>query len=185
MFRLANEHTPSESASLLALAHSSFCKALEAGTRFEINRNPTMYIDAKKYMDAAANYYLKAGFEAFSEYSRATQRLLDAYVYTDNAKKEADPEVEAKYYLMAEKVLQLSVDSYAKAKYVEKTKQVQRLLEKVKEERELATSLSEVIHAPAITSSTAGFTTLSLSEEKSRRLGEVCACGYTSQTCQT
>ena len=166
LFKLANEHTPNEAASLLALAHSSFCKALEFGTEFEITRNMTMYTETKKHMDAAANYYLKAGFETASEYAKATQRLFDAYVYMDNAKKETDPEKEAKYYLMAEKVLQISAESYVKANHTEKTDQVHKLLKKVREERELAVSLSEVLHAPTIASSTSSFTTISLSEEK-------------------
>jgi KaiC/GvpD/RAD55 family RecA-like ATPase len=166
LFKLANKHTPNESASLLALAHSSFCKALEAGTEFEITRNATMYTETKKYMDAAANYYLKAGFETASEYAKATKRLFDAYVYMNNAKREIDPEKEAKYYLMAEKVLQNSAESFTKARHTEKTDQVQKLLEKVREERELALSLSEVFHAPTLTSSTASFGTISLSEER-------------------
>jgi tetratricopeptide (TPR) repeat protein/KaiC/GvpD/RAD55 family RecA-like ATPase len=166
LFKLAKEHTLNEPASLLALAHGSFCKALEVGTEFEITRNPTMYTETKKHMDAAANYYLKAGFETASEYAKGTQRLFDAYVYMNNAKRETDPEKEAKYYLMAEKVLQLSTESYTKAKHPEKTNLVQRLLKKVREERELAVSLSEVFHAPAITSSTESFATISLSEEK-------------------
>jgi KaiC/GvpD/RAD55 family RecA-like ATPase/exonuclease VII small subunit len=165
LFKLANENTSDESASLLALAHSSFCKALEVGTEFEITRNTTLYTETKKHMDAAANYYLKAGFETASEYAKATQRLFDAYVYMDNAKRETDPEKEAKYYLMAEKVLHISAESYAKARHPEKTAQVERLLKKVREERELAVSLSEVLHAPTITSSTASFATISLSEE--------------------
>ncbi len=166
LFKLANEQAPNESMGLLALAHSSFCKALEAGTQFENTRKMEMYNETKKHMDAAANYYLKAGFETASEYAKATQRLFDAYVYMDNAKRKTDPKNEAKYYLMAEKVLQISAESYAKARHSEKTNQVQRLLKKVREERELALSLSEVFHAPAITSSTASFATISPSEEK-------------------
>ncbi|MCK5628785.1 hypothetical protein KAI12_04890, partial [Candidatus Bathyarchaeota archaeon] len=120
LFKRANEYATNESASLLALAHSSFCKALEAGTEFEITRNRAIYKETKKHMDAAANYYLKAGFENFSEYTKATQHLFDAYVFMDNAKKETDPAKEAKYFLMAEKVLQTSAESYTKAKHEEK-----------------------------------------------------------------
>jgi KaiC/GvpD/RAD55 family RecA-like ATPase len=166
LFKLANQHSLTESASLLALAHSDFCKALEAGTEFEITRNETMYTETKKYMDAAANCYLKAGFETASEYAKATQRLFDAYVYMNKAKRETDPEKEAKYYLIAEKVLQNSAESFTKARHAEKTDQVQKLFEKVREERELALSLSEVFHAPSITSLTASFATISPNEEE-------------------
>ena len=165
LFKQANEHTLDQQTSLLALAHSSFCKALEAGTEFEITRDTIMHSTTKKHMETAANYYLKAGFKTASEYAKATQLLFDAYVYMDNAKKETDPEKEAKYYTMAEKVLQTSAGSYMKANHPEKNEQVQRLLEKVREERELAVSLGEVLHAPTITSSTASFGTLTPTEE--------------------
>jgi uncharacterized repeat protein (TIGR01451 family) len=165
LFKKASEYASNQSASMLALAHSSFCRALEAGTEFEITRNLDTYNETKKYMDAASNCYLKAGFESFSEYAKATQRLFDAYVLMDNAKRETDPGKEAKFFLMAEKLLHVSLDSYSKAKHPEKVEQVQRLLQKVREEKELALSLNEVFHAHSITSSTGSFTTINTSQE--------------------
>ena len=166
LFTLANEHATKESASLLALGHSSFCKALEAGTEFEITRNTTMYEETAKHMSSAANYYLRAGFESASDYAKATQRLFDAYVYMDSAKREKDPAKEAKFYLMAEKVLQISAECFAKAGHIEKNEQVHRLLRKVRDDKELGLTLSEVFHAPTITSSTASFSTIEPNEEK-------------------
>ena len=166
LFDEAKEHSFNEKAKMLALGHSRFCRALEAGTRFEDTRDKTLYLAATQHLEGAANYYLKAGFKTASEYAKATQRLFDAYVYMGNAEKESDPQKKARYYMMAEKVLQTSAGSYLKAKHAEKSEQVQRLLEKVREERELAVSLSEVLHAPTITSSTASFMTLTPSEER-------------------
>jgi KaiC/GvpD/RAD55 family RecA-like ATPase len=166
LFKQANEHTFKESASLMALGHSSFCKALEAGTEFEITRSMSMYEEAVRHMDTAANYYLEAGFETTFDYAKATQRLFDAYVFMENAKRERDPTKQARNYSMAEKVLERASECFVKAKYHDKTEQVQRLLRKVKEERELALSLGEIFHAPSIISSTASFSTLSASEEK-------------------
>ena len=166
LFKLANEHATKESTSFLALGHSSFCKALEAGLEFEITRNMTMYEETLKHLDAAANYYVRDGFETASDYTKGTQRLFDGYVFMSNAKREKDPEKEKRYYLMAEKVLQISAECFSKAKHPEKTGQVQRLLKKVTEEKELALSLSEVLHAPTITSSTASFSTISPNEER-------------------
>jgi len=166
LFEKVNEFSTNESSSLLALAHSSFCKGLAAGADFEIDRNIKLRFEAKKYMNIAATSYLKAGFETYSEYAKATQRLFDAYVFMDNAKKETDPEKEAKYHLMAEKVLTISIESYNKAKYTKKVNQVKRLLKNIKEEKALALSLSEVFHARPVTSSTSSFATISLSEEK-------------------
>ncbi len=166
LFTLANEHSTKESTSLLALGHSSFCKALEAGTEFEITRNTAMYEETARYMNSAANYYLRAGFESASDYALGTQRLFDAYVYMDTAKREKDPGKQANFYLMAEKVLQISGECFTKAGHMEKTKRVQSLLRKVREDRELALSLSEIFHAPTITSSTASFSTIGPNEEK-------------------
>jgi len=77
----------------------------------------------------------------------------------DDAKKERDPEKKAKLYAVAEKVLQTSAGAYIKAEHPEKREQVLRLLEEVKEERELALSLTEVLHAPPIVSATTSFLT--------------------------
>lgn len=165
LFDKAKEHSFNEKARLLALGHSRFCKALEAGKRFEDSRDPKLYMSATQHIESAANYYVKAGFKIASEYAIATQRLFDAYVYMANAKKEADPGKKAKYYIIAEKVLQISIGSYLKAKHPAKSAQVQRLLEKVREERELAALLSEVLRAPTITSSTVSFVTPTPTEE--------------------
>jgi KaiC/GvpD/RAD55 family RecA-like ATPase/tetratricopeptide (TPR) repeat protein len=160
LFKQANVCATNKSAGLLALAHRSFCKALEAGVEFEITRNKIIYKQAKEHLEEAAKYYLEAGFASSSEFTKATQNLFDAYVYMDNAKRETDIEKEAKLFSMAEEVLQSSLDSFVKAKYQEKADLVQRLLQKVKEEKEIAVSLSEVFRAPTVTSSTGNFTTL-------------------------
>ncbi len=164
-FTKVKEYSPNERAKLLALGHSRFCRALEAGTRFEDSRDMNLYFSATKHLESAANYYVKAGFIMASEYALATQRLFDAYVYMANAKRETDPEKMARYYIVAERVLQTSIGSYLKAKHPAKSEQVKRLLEKVREERELVATLSEVLHAPNITSSTTSFGLPTPSEE--------------------
>jgi KaiC/GvpD/RAD55 family RecA-like ATPase/tetratricopeptide (TPR) repeat protein len=159
LFDKAKTDSIDERAKMLALGHSSFCRALEAGTRFERARDPELYSAATQHLASSANYYLRAGFETASEYAKATQRLFDAYVYMDTAKKEIDPERKAKFYIMAEKVLQIAANSYLKAKHIEKSEEARRILESVREERQLAMSLTEVLHAPGITSSTTSFAT--------------------------
>ncbi len=170
LFTQAKEYALDQSTSLFALANGSFCKALEAGTGFEITRDRESYLTAKKHLGAAADYYLKAGFKTASAYAEGTQRLFDAYVYMDSAKRETDPEKEAKFYVMAEKVLQSSAGAFTVAMHPEKTEQVQQLLLKVRKDRELALSLSEVLHAPALASSTESFVTLTPTEEKAAGL---------------
>jgi hypothetical protein len=118
-----------------------------------------MHATATRYLESAANYYVSAGFQTSSEYAKATQLLFDAYAQMDSAKRENDPDKKAKLYVMAEKVLQSSAGSFTKAEHPEKRERVLRLLEKVEEERELALTLTEVLHAPSIVSSTTVFTT--------------------------
>ncbi len=156
LFEQARETMQDESTSQLALAHSSLCKAMQAGTEFEGARNSRMYSTTKRHMEAAANYYLKAGFNNYSEYVRATQHLFDAYMYLNKAQIETEPAKKTQYYQMAEKLLKVSVGSYLKAKYSEKSEVARRLLESVRTEKQLALSLTEVLHAPTM-SSTASF----------------------------
>jgi len=157
LFDEVKERSFNEKAKLLALGHSCFCKALEAGSKFEATRDTALHLDVTHHLESAANYYIRAGVETASEYAKATQRLFDAYVYMDKAKKELDPEKKTRYYMMAEKVLQTSASSYLKAEHSEKREEVRRLLESVKEERQLAMSLTKVLHAPTIAASTASF----------------------------
>jgi len=165
LFDEARGHSFNQEAKLLAIGHSHFCRALAAGTRFQDSGDKRLYVSATRHLQSAANYYLRAGFKTASEYATATQRFFDAYIYMTNAEKEADPEKKARYFIVAEKVLQASIGSYLKAKYPAKSNHVRQLLEKVKEERELAISLSEILGAPTITSSTTSFVTPSPSEE--------------------
>ncbi|MFB0567833.1 MAG: tetratricopeptide repeat protein [Candidatus Bathyarchaeia archaeon] len=167
LFEEAKEHSLNKRTSLLALGNSSFCKALAAGTKFDITLDTAMHSMAKQHIERATICYLKAGFKSASEYAKATQRVFDAYTYMNNAEKETDPEKRAKYYQMTEKLLQTSAESYMKAKHPEKSAEVQRILENVREERKLAASLSEVLHAPPIASTTASFTTPTPSHENS------------------
>jgi tetratricopeptide (TPR) repeat protein len=158
LFEQAKDLSPNERTKMLVLGHSRFCRALEAGTRFADTRDTAMHALATQHLASASNYYIKADFQNASEYAKATKLLFDAYLQMDNAEKENDPERKAKLYTMAEKVLQTSAGSYTKAEHPEKMEQVMKLIEKVKEERELATSLTEVLHAPPIISTTTAFT---------------------------
>jgi tetratricopeptide (TPR) repeat protein len=159
LFEKAKEFSPNEKTKMLVLGNSRFCRALEAGTRFVDTRDADAYAEAMKCLETASDYYIKAGFPKVSEYSDATKLLFDAYLHIDGATKESDPEKKAKLYAMAEKVLQTSAGSFMKAEHPEKREQVLGLLEKIKKERELATSLTEVLHAPSIVSTTSSFAT--------------------------
>lgn len=165
-FELAWKHATDQSTSYLAQAHNSFCRALETGTRFERDRDSNLYSAAKNHIEAATSHYLRAGYQTMSDYAAATSRLLDAYLYTYNAQTEVDLEKKAQFYKIAEKLLQSSAGSYLKAKHPEKSDEVRRILGRVKEEREIAVSLSEVLHTPSLMSTTASFSSPTPSDEQ-------------------
>jgi hypothetical protein len=110
------------------------------------------FSEAKRHIEAAMSQYLRAGYRTMSDYAGATSRLLDAYQYSYNAQLESDTKKKAQFYQVAERLLQSSAGAYLKAKHPEKSDEVRRILERVKEEREIAVSLSEVLHAPTIVS---------------------------------
>jgi len=157
LFEQASKESDTERAGFLALGHSRFCRALEAGTKFTEKKDQALYAAFMENLENASNYYVRAGFRTVSEYAKATRLLFDAYVHMDNAQKEVDPEKKTKLYAMADRILQTSAGSFMKAEHPEKREQVLRLLEKVKEEQELALSLSDVLHAPSIVSMTTAF----------------------------
>jgi hypothetical protein len=159
IFEETKEFSPNEKTKMLVLGHSRFCKALEAGTEFVDSRNTEMHSEAIKCLESASHYYIRAGFPKASEYCEATKLLLDAYLQMDNAAREDDPEKKARLYAAAEKVLQTSAGSFMRAEHPEKREQVLGLLEKTRKERELALSITEVLHAPTIVSATSSFTT--------------------------
>jgi tetratricopeptide (TPR) repeat protein/KaiC/GvpD/RAD55 family RecA-like ATPase len=165
LFEQTSELSGSERTRLLMLGHSRFCKALEAGTRFMDTRDTALHSAAMQHLQSATSYYQKAGFQKVAEYAGATGLLFDAYVYMDNAKKEIDPERKARLYMMSEKILETSAGAYLKAEQPAKMEEVRGLLTKVREEKELAVSLTEILHASTIVSTTPAFSTPVKNEE--------------------
>jgi len=167
LFEKAKELCYTKKASLWTLANSNFCKGLAAGIRYQENMDLKENAMAKQYIKSSASNYLQAGFKNASEYAKATQRLFDAYTFMNQAENEIDPEKKTKQYQMAENLLQIAAGSFIKAKQPEKTDQVQQILRTVREEKALAVSLTEVMHAPSVTSSTFSFTAPTATSEAS------------------
>jgi hypothetical protein len=67
---------------------------------------------------------------------------------------------------MIERVLQTSAGSYTRAEHPEKREQVLKLLQKAKEEEELATSMTEALYAPSIVSVTTAFASPTPTQEE-------------------
>ena len=158
LFEEAKELSSNEKARALALGNSRFCRALVAGTKFTDTGDPSLHALAIQNLGSASSYYLKGDLKTASEYSRATELLFDAYANINKAKKEEDPDKKTKFYVISEKVLQASAEGFLKAEQPAKRELVFKLLGKVREERELAASMLEVLHSAPIVSSTASFT---------------------------
>ena len=165
LFEKAKDIAQSERTKALVLGHSRFCEALEAGARFTDTRDMAEHARAMQHLEIATSYYLKADFQSASEYTKATRFLFDAYVHMGNAARETDPEKKTRLYMVAEKLLQTSADSYAKAGNLSKRKQALKLLETAQDQREIAISLAEILQAPIMASTTA-FTVPTPSSEK-------------------
>jgi len=165
LFELAKDLSQTEKGRLVALGHSRFCRALESGARFSDTRDVRLHEPTIHGLESAANYYMKAGFKSASKYAEACKLLFDAYVCVDNANKERDQDRKAKQYMIAEKVLEASAAHYAAAEYPAKKEEVLQLLERVRNERELAVSLSEVLHGPSSLSFVSGITTPTKTQE--------------------
>jgi hypothetical protein len=154
LFEKAKDLGQSEKTRALVLGHSHFCKALEAGSRFVDTRDMAEYVKAVQQLESATSYYLKAGLQSASEYTKATRLVFDAFVHMGNAALEVDPEKRTRLYRVSEKALEASADSYMKAGDHSRREQALKLLEKAREQRELAISLAEVLRAPIVASTT-------------------------------
>jgi len=154
LFTKTQKITTKKRNSLLALGNACFCKALESGTKFKVTPNVDLYTTAKQYMERAAHHYTEAGLESASKWTKATERLFDAYFYMCNAESEVDPEKKAKLYQLAEKHLDLAARLYETAGYISKRDETLRHLERVREEKELLITPTEILKAPTIISTT-------------------------------
>lgn len=165
LFEVVKEYSPVLNSKSLALGHSRFCKALEAGTRFADTGEFALHEVATQHLESASKHYLKAGFTNVAEYATACRLLFDAYVYMGKATKEESQEKRARLYAMAEKVLEASAVSYDKAGQPAKKDQVLKLLGKVRADKALALSLTEVFRAHDVVTKSAAFSGPTLAHE--------------------
>jgi len=166
LFEETKELSPNEKAKMLVLGHSRFCKALEAGAQFMDRREAARHGEAVQHLESAAAYYDRAGFRPASEYAKASRLMFDAYASMDKAVREADYEKRAKLYGTIEKILEVAIAGYEKAGQPGKREEVFRLLERAKEERALAASLTAVMGAPTVVATTAAFSTPAATREE-------------------
>ena len=113
----------------LIQGHTYFCYALEAGTKYEDSRDPQFFTQTIQNLTRAADQYVRAGFTRASEYSKATQRLFEAYHYMDQASLEMDPDKKNKIYTMVERLLGFSITSFTNSGYSHKSEEISRIRE--------------------------------------------------------
>jgi hypothetical protein len=166
LFEAAKDISLADKGKLMALGHSRFCSALELGTRFYDTGDLALNVLVNQNLDSAANYYSKAGLTTGAEYAKASKLLFEGYVHLRKANLEDSHTDKAKLYAMAEKLFEASISSFAKASQPGKAEQVKSLLQRTREEKRLAVSLNDILHAPDLISSTEAFTTPSPTFEK-------------------
>jgi tetratricopeptide (TPR) repeat protein len=166
LFAKVKESSVKKRTAMLAAGNSSMCKALELGAKYKSTRNVILYYEAKHYMESASDYYMDAGFGNESTWVNATEALFDAYFYMGKAETEADHRDKTKFYGLVEGYLDRSGKLFNKAGYTKKAGDVLKTLERVKDKREFALSLDNVLVAPAVTSSTASITAPTPSHEE-------------------
>ena len=157
LFEEAKEHSPNEKTRLLIMGHANFCRALGAGIQYEVSREENLHQELVRYLGSATDFYVRAGYDSAMEYSRATQRLFEAYQYMDRARRVLEPSEKTRNFTMAERLLRVSAEAFSRARHSEKRDEVARLLRSLNEDREVAASLSEILDAPGIASSTESF----------------------------
>src|SRR5438132_2343519 len=145
LFQKAKDSSPSNVAKTLFMGHSRFCSSLQAASIFLDQGRVSDYQLAMQRLESASACYTTAGFHSASEHAKATKRLLEAHTYLSTANTERNQEKKVQIYSAAERLLKASADSFAESGQVAKKEHITRLLDKVREERELAISLSAAL----------------------------------------
>jgi len=166
LFLKAKEDSAKDKMALLASGNAAICKALEYGTKFEATRERSDFLRAKQFLGNATNCYLKAGFDSASSWTSATEMLFDTSNYMTEAEAEVNASAKMKAYLLAEKCLERSADLFEKARYVGRKDEVLRILTKLREKREFALSLGDLLVVPSEVSSTRTMSTPRMSVEE-------------------
>ena len=166
LFLKAKEHSTKDKTAMLTSGNAAICEALEHETMFEATRQRSDFLRAKQCLENAGDCYLKAGLDSASAWTSATEMLLDASNYTTSAEAETDSDVKMKNYMLAEKCLERSADLFEKAHYTGRKDEVLKLLTKLKEKREFALSLGELLLVPREVNSTNIISTPRMSVEE-------------------
>jgi len=144
-------------ASFVSEGNSKYCMALKAMLDYKRGSRIEDYISAKASLEEASAAYANAGFRSPVGWINATERMIDAFVYVNSALKESNPDARVKNFTAAEKLLEMAATIFEAEGYSSRKVEIDNLKRKMKEEKELALSLTEIFTAPSILSSTESF----------------------------
>jgi len=152
LFKQSKDLGPTENVKLLVLGHSNYCTALRSASRFFETGKLSDQAMANRYLETATSYYLKAGLGNATEYATATKRFLEGQVLLNRANRERDSQKKAQIYSAAEKILRSASNSFDELGAISKRDDVLRILEKVRDEKDLALSVMLDLANPVILS---------------------------------
>ncbi|NHJ31239.1 MAG: carbon-nitrogen hydrolase family protein [Asgard group archaeon] len=178
LFAEASDLFTDKKLKLLASGNSTFCQALEYGSKFdesiEIDLKRNLYPKVKQMLSKAADLYERGGFASAADWAQATSIYFDAAWQLIKADEETDLQEKRKLLGIGTQYLKSAVELFRKTEYKDKEKEVQDRLNRVEKEESILISALNTIKEPSISRSTMGIVAPSCPHESSQspRLSE-------------
>jgi predicted amidohydrolase/tetratricopeptide (TPR) repeat protein len=144
----------------LSLGNSSFCQALELGSKFdrssETDLKAQLYPKIKIMLRNAASSYKKGGFQNGADWALATSTYFDAAWNLIKADENLDLKDKNKLLRIGAEILKSAAELFAKAGYENKEMEILDKLDMVEKEEKVILSALNTIQEPSIVKSTIG-----------------------------
>jgi len=144
----------------LSLGNSSFCQALELGSKFdrssETDLKAQLYPKIKIMLRNAASSYKKGGFQNGADWALATSTYFDAAWNLIKADEKLDLKEKNKLLRIGAEILKSASELFAKAGYENKEMEILDKLDMVEKEEKVILSALNTIQEPSIVKSTIG-----------------------------
>ncbi|MHA2182550.1 MAG: nitrilase-related carbon-nitrogen hydrolase, partial [Promethearchaeota archaeon] len=144
----------------LSLGNSSFCQALELGSKFDGSSETVLkaqlYPKIKIMLRNAASSYKKGGFQNGADWALATSTHFDAAWNLIKADENLDLNEKNKLLRIGAEILKSAAELFAKAGYENKEMEILDELDMVKKEEKVILSALNTIQGPSIIKSTMG-----------------------------
>jgi predicted amidohydrolase len=144
----------------LSLGNSSFCQALELGSKFdgssETDLKAQLYPKIKIMLRNAASSYKKGGFQNGADWALATSTHFDAAWNLIKADENLDLKEKNKLLRIGARILKSAAELFAKAGYENKEMEILDELDMVEKEEKVILSALNTIQEPSIVKSTIG-----------------------------